>query len=1050
MADQDISRKILIDIQSRADKASSEVVDLNKQLDDLLVKQLKMKDANQQNTQSYVQLASQIRNTKQAIRDKNKELDNSFKAMNAESNSIARNRALVAAMTAEYIKLGQELGKTDPKVEQLGKSISDLTTKLKAQEAAIGQHQRNVGNYEEAFNNALRAFGQFVPGLQTVGSVLTTAVKGFGFLPNAISKTGDVSAKLNQTMGFMPQKINTATKSIETFGTQSEKATIATEGLTEAAPAAGEGLEAAAVGVGALAAAVVALIAAVVAVITHFAELTPNADALAQRFAYLKGAIRALTEDWQTFLEVISGDGSGFSKLWSDMKTTGQEAANLKMALQDLSRAQQQDIVDDAKADAQIAELQLKMRNRRNTVEQERQYFNEIQKIAQDKHDGNKKLADQEYELAVRTATNSKRFTKEEIDNLRRLGVEYAIILDKRKGLVNGEEDIQKIVAAQQKQIATDRELQMIEERKQNRLDAVEMRAEQAAEKEKQLMLELQQGYNEQVNQRTESYQRMLELQQDAFGRELSQTAEHYHQLLFKEQEFILKQEKIRDDKKSTPKVRAAATRNIGAARSTMAQIESEQYIATEKLLVDHNREVLDLTRKAALDLKNLQIQNITDVHDREVAAANNAYAEKQAELDKENALLQQQRRNITKQLADNDAKAKNDKTRYTADQIQALKTDLNATDQLLANASDKRIAIEKATTRQLDKIDRDFYNSQQLMWDQIYILQTGNKKGISGGKNNPFNKDLQNAKENDLRDQEAKELSAEGLTAVQKTLIHEQYLERIKELDDQYRDQRVAAEIQSAELVANTGFSIISNAIKHTADQRQADLERAKTTELNNQALTKTQVAIINEKYRKQEGAAKVKEFRDTQKIDIAKTVMAGARAVVEDLTSPWKIPFDIATTAAEIAVIATQQPPAYAKGTGPVHVGSGKVRGPGTGTSDSIPARLSNGESVINAKSTSMFAGLLSAINVAGGGVPFATPSFTGRFATGGVASTTYVPTITNNFTPALPTITHLSDQSIGDIVNGMGAVQIVTDVKDINNQQAIRAKVMDRTVL
>lgn len=50
------------------------------------------------------------------------------------------------------------------------------------------------------------------------------------------------------------------------------------------------------------------------------------------------------------------------------------------------------------------------------------------------------------------------------------------------------------------------------------------------------------------------------------------------------------------------------------------------------------------------------------------------------------------------------------------------------------------------------------------------------------------------------------------------------------------------------------------------------------------------------------------------------------------------------------------------------------GKVSGPGTGTSDSIPAMLSNGESVINAKSTSMFAPLLSAINQAGGGVAFA----------------------------------------------------------------------------
>lgn len=48
------------------------------------------------------------------------------------------------------------------------------------------------------------------------------------------------------------------------------------------------------------------------------------------------------------------------------------------------------------------------------------------------------------------------------------------------------------------------------------------------------------------------------------------------------------------------------------------------------------------------------------------------------------------------------------------------------------------------------------------------------------------------------------------------------------------------------------------------------------------------------------------------------------------------------------------------------------GKVEGPGSGTSDSIPAMLSNGESVMTAAATSMFAPLLSAFNQIGGGIP------------------------------------------------------------------------------
>lgn len=67
----------------------------------------------------------------------------------------------------------------------------------------------------------------------------------------------------------------------------------------------------------------------------------------------------------------------------------------------------------------------------------------------------------------------------------------------------------------------------------------------------------------------------------------------------------------------------------------------------------------------------------------------------------------------------------------------------------------------------------------------------------------------------------------------------------------------------------------------------------------------------------------------------------------------------------------------PAFAQG--------GLVNGAGSGTSDSVSARLSNGESVINARSTSMFKPLLSAMNEAGGGRAFAGTDGVGGVTTG-----------------------------------------------------------------
>jgi len=93
---------------------------------------------------------------------------------------------------------------------------------------------------------------------------------------------------------------------------------------------------------------------------------------------------------------------------------------------------------------------------------------------------------------------------------------------------------------------------------------------------------------------------------------------------------------------------------------------------------------------------------------------------------------------------------------------------------------------------------------------------------------------------------------------------------------------------------------------------------------------------------------------------------------------------PFLVATTAAlgvlELATITANKPVKnFAVG--------GLVTGPGNGTSDSIPANLSNGESVMNANSTKMFLPLLNMINQAGGGVPLINGGQ--KFSTGGMVN-------------------------------------------------------------
>lgn len=90
------------------------------------------------------------------------------------------------------------------------------------------------------------------------------------------------------------------------------------------------------------------------------------------------------------------------------------------------------------------------------------------------------------------------------------------------------------------------------------------------------------------------------------------------------------------------------------------------------------------------------------------------------------------------------------------------------------------------------------------------------------------------------------------------------------------------------------------------------------------------------------------------------------------------------------------------------------GLVSGAGTGTSDSIDAKLSNGESVMTAKATAMFRPFLSAMNVAGGGVPFASGGVVGSNALSSVMPTFKV----ENQTLSADQINDLVDRKINAV--------------------------------
>lgn len=105
-----------------------------------------------------------------------------------------------------------------------------------------------------------------------------------------------------------------------------------------------------------------------------------------------------------------------------------------------------------------------------------------------------------------------------------------------------------------------------------------------------------------------------------------------------------------------------------------------------------------------------------------------------------------------------------------------------------------------------------------------------------------------------------------------------------------------------------------------------------------------------------------------------LAEIAINTGKALAAGIAQAQSVPFpaNIAAIATTVGTILSNIATAINTVKSAKFANGGLVTGPGTGTSDSIPAQLSNGESVITARATSMFAPILSSFNQMGGGVP------------------------------------------------------------------------------
>lgn len=493
-----------------------------------------------------------------------------------------------------------------------------------------------------------------------------------------------------------------------------------------------------------------------------------------------------------------------------------------------------------------------------------------------------------------------------------------------------------------------------------------------------------------------------------------------------------------------------SAQHEVDAANAQVAALQKVQ-AAQQKIADDNAARAKSGDNQLAVNsyINSSKYASPSRQHDQQLGTENADFAKATANLNKGSAEYQDALKRHYENVAQINAEyAKKTKVHVSEGGINAQLAQLRGSNQLI-EGEEKRSADALKAQHEAGLMDMQSYLSQ------LHDLQASALNQEIANAQQSVN--VSATKKNQAAEQEA--LTEYKKLVDARVALEQQYTQTVAAYEQKRADNVAKFATQQGAVQGKqqqgyndknaTQFMSPQNASNYTAQQQLYETYLQNVTALNEKydftpdadKQEQTQeLQNLQESYQKQQTAlqaqlAQEQTVRDSysDQMQLAVTKLAGngqtgAQAVSSAFTTAWqdssnaldqfittgKGNFDTFTAGilADLAKIALHQAEmaifqsvgtAFFNTGGPVgsYASGGPIAGSGTGTSDSIPAMLSNGEYVINAASTSKYRGLLDSIN--GGGMShFASGGAVGSVASSSAGSSSGNPvavTVHNN---------------------------------------------------
>lgn len=469
-------------------------------------------------------------------------------------------------------------------------------------------------------------------------------------------------------------------------------------------------------------------------------------------------------------------------------------------------------------------------------------------------------------------------------------------------------------------------------------------------------------------------------------------------QAIAKEKEQAEANKKIAEMKFENLKRSAAMSENNAEMNDKLAEAEAE-VLKQEKALSDKMRE-LNAQRVEAINAINAEAEAEKKKAKEKAKAAADALKERQekeleALREAEDAMNEIIEENVQKQRA----MLLTAYTRQIEDIQKRLDTEKNLTLTARQALQQQMLALDKKYAQDVEALDKEIAERRaQVERDTQLAMLHGNEDAILQAKITMKQEEIDAMHR--MENESEAEFNLRKLQASNE-LADMQKEQRIKVQQQEIEDQALALETKLAQLHNDEMAQLEAkleakrteiDTMHQMEEESDAEFKLRQLEAENEFADMEKEIAEKKKKIAQDEAKTKRDAYNSVMQamtamgehskalgkvakiMGLAQIAVDTGKAISAGVAEAVKIGFpqNIAAIATTVATVLANMATAMTSIKSAKFATGGLVEGAGSGTSDSIPAMLSNGESVITAQATSAFAPILSTLNQMGGGVP------------------------------------------------------------------------------